>query len=135
VAEGSAIYDGPLRTSAVIACPNDARAIPLMHKRLFDVFLSLAVDYEITFVDDGSQDDTDSALTELTTKGDHVLAIEHSRNFGSQNAFVSGVSKAVRLGRTRFSTAAEIDTLLRRRSRKSTAQPLAWAPSFDGDER
>jgi len=91
VADGSA---APLRLSAVIACYRDAKAIPLMHKRLSDVFASLAVDYEIIFVNDGSPDETDSVLKELTAQDDHVLAIEHSRNFGSQNAFVSGMQLA-----------------------------------------
>jgi polyisoprenyl-phosphate glycosyltransferase len=80
-----------VRLSAVIACYRDAQAIPLMHKRLTDVFTSLAVDYEIIFVNDGSPDDTDAVLAGLTATDPHVLAIEHSRNFGSQNAFVSGM--------------------------------------------
>jgi glycosyltransferase involved in cell wall biosynthesis len=83
-----------LRLSAVIACYRDAPAIPQMHQRLCDVFSSLGVDYEIIFVNDGSPDDTDSVLEALTAKDDHVLAIEHSRNFGSQNAFVSGMQLA-----------------------------------------
>jgi polyisoprenyl-phosphate glycosyltransferase len=94
MAEVSAVHDGPLRLSAVIACYKDAQAIPLMHKRLSDVFASLAVEYEIIFVNDGSPDDTDSVLEELTSRDKHVLAIEHSRNFGSQNAFVSGMQLA-----------------------------------------
>ena len=83
-----------LRLSAVIICYKDAQAIPLMYKRLSDVFSSLAVEYEIIFVNDGSPDETDSVLEELTAKDNHVLAIEHSRNFGSQNAFVSGMQLA-----------------------------------------
>jgi len=89
-----AVHGGPLRLSAVVACYQDAQAIPSMHQRLCDVFSSLSVDYEIIFVNDGSPDDTDSVLRELTAKDDHVLAIEHSRNFGSQNAFVSGMQLA-----------------------------------------
>jgi polyisoprenyl-phosphate glycosyltransferase len=58
------------------------------------VFAALAVDYEIIFVNDGSPDDTASILQALTAKDDHVLAIEHSRNFGSQNAFSSGMELA-----------------------------------------
>jgi polyisoprenyl-phosphate glycosyltransferase len=80
--------------SAVIVGYNDAQAIPLMHRRLTDVFAALAVNYEIIFVNDGSPDDSDFVLKELTAKDDHVLAIEHSRNFGSQNAFVSGMQLA-----------------------------------------
>ena len=99
MAEGSvpfdgAAHEGPLRLSAVIACYKDAQAIPLLHERLTDVFASLAVDYEIIFVNDGSPDDTDVVLAELTAKDDHVLAVEHSRNFGSQNAFLSGLELA-----------------------------------------
>ena len=86
--------DRPLRLSAVIACYQDARAIPLMHRRLADVFAALAVDYEIIFVNDGSPDETDAVLQELAAKDNHVLAIEHSRNFGSQSAFVSGMQFA-----------------------------------------
>jgi polyisoprenyl-phosphate glycosyltransferase len=94
VAEVSSVHEGPPRLSAVIACYKDAQAIPLMHKRLSDVFSALSVDYEIIFVNDGSPDDTDSVLKELTEKDDHVLAIEHSRNFGAQNALVSGMQVA-----------------------------------------
>jgi polyisoprenyl-phosphate glycosyltransferase len=83
-----------VRLSAVIACYKDAQAIPQMHQRLTDVFASLAVDYEVIFVNDGSPDETDSVLKELTAKDHHVIAIEHSRNFGSQNAFVSGMQLA-----------------------------------------
>src|SRR3954471_1091862 len=80
--------------SAVIVCYKDAQAIPLMYDRLSAVFSALAVDYEIIFVNDGSPDDTGAILKALTAKDDRVLAIEHSRNFGSQNAFLSGMELA-----------------------------------------
>jgi polyisoprenyl-phosphate glycosyltransferase len=82
------------RLSAVIACYQDAQAIPLMYERLTAVFSALGVEHEIIFVNDGSPDDTQSVLKELTAKDDRVLVIEHSRNFGSQNAFVSGMELA-----------------------------------------
>jgi len=94
LADSAAVNDGPLRLSVVIACYKDALAIPLMHKRLTDVLSCLAVGYEIIFVNDGSPDDTDSVLKELTANDQHLLAIEHSRNFGAQNAFVSGMQLA-----------------------------------------
>jgi dolichol-phosphate mannosyltransferase len=92
--EPAVIKSGRLRLSAVIACYKDAQAIPPMHKRLTDTFTSLDVDYEIIFVNDGSPDDTDAVLAVLTAQDPHVLAIEHSRNFGSQNAFLSGMQLA-----------------------------------------
>lgn len=80
--------------SAVVACYKDAQAIPLMHQRLTAVFAGLGVSYEIIFVNDGSPDDADAVLQDLTARDQHVLAIEHSRNFGSQSAFVSGMQLA-----------------------------------------
>ena len=80
--------------SAVITCYKDEQAIPLMHERLTTVFTVLGVEYEIIFVNDGSPDDAASVLKALTLRDDHVFAIEHSRNFGSQNAFVSGMQIA-----------------------------------------
>jgi polyisoprenyl-phosphate glycosyltransferase len=80
--------------SAVVTCYRDEQAIPLMHAGLTQVFSSLGVAYEIIFVNDGSPDDAASVLQELTAKDQHVIAVEHSRNFGSQNAFVSGMQLA-----------------------------------------
>jgi glycosyltransferase involved in cell wall biosynthesis len=82
------------KLSAVIACYRDAQAIPIMHTRLTDVFLKIGVDYEIVFVNDGSPDDTAEVLAQLARRDSHVVAINHSRNFGSQSAFTSGMQIA-----------------------------------------
>jgi polyisoprenyl-phosphate glycosyltransferase len=81
--------------SAVVTCYKDEQAIPVMHGRLTEVLSSLGVEYEIIFVNDGSPDGADSVLKGLTEQDGHVLAIEHARNFGSQNAFVSGMQLAL----------------------------------------
>jgi dolichol-phosphate mannosyltransferase len=81
----------PPRISAIIACYKDAQAIPFMHKRLTDAFTQMNVDYEIIFVNDASPDNTDEVVKEITARDNHVVAIEHSRNFGSQSAFLSGM--------------------------------------------
>ncbi len=82
------------KISAIIACYMDAQAIPIMCERLSNVFTKLGLDYEIIFVNDGSPDDTHSVLVQLTQTNPKVLAIEHSRNFGSQSAFLSGMAIA-----------------------------------------
>lgn len=79
------------KLSAVIACYKDAQAIPYMHERLTRTFQKIAVDYEIIFVNDCSPDNTNEVLQKLVNEDDHVIAIEHSRNFGSQSAFLSGM--------------------------------------------
>ena len=79
------------KISAVIACYKDEKAIPIMYKRLKDIFNKLYIDHEIIFVNDGSPDNTTSVLENLCKKDKKVKAIIHSRNFSSQNAFTSGM--------------------------------------------
>ncbi len=79
------------KLTAVIACYKDAQAIPIMYQRLTDTFKKINVDYEIIFVNDASPDNTLEVLQPIIQQDDHVIAIEHSRNFGSQAAFLSGM--------------------------------------------
>ena len=79
------------RISAIIACYRDAPAIPIMHQRLEAVFHRIDVEYEIIFVNDCSPDNASEVLEALAASNPQVTVIEHSRNFGSQNAFTSGM--------------------------------------------
>lgn len=80
--------------SAVVACYRDEQAIPVMHQRLVAVFQKLGVDYEIIFVNDCSPDDSENVIREISSRDPHVIGITHSRNFGSQAAFRSGMELA-----------------------------------------
>lgn len=82
------------KISAIIACYRDAQAVPYMHRRLTAVFHKIGVDYEIIFVNDCSPDNTAEVLAELAACDRKVVVISHSRNFGSQNAFTSGMQIA-----------------------------------------
>ena len=82
---------GREKLSAVIACYRDAPAVPIMYKRLVDTFEKIGVDYEIIFVNDASPDDAKATLAELASRDSKVVVINHTRNFGSQNAFTSGM--------------------------------------------
>ena len=84
----------PRKLSAIIACYRDAPAVPLMHERLTATFRKIGVDYEIIFVNDNSPDNAREVLTALAARDPHVVVINHSRNFGSQSAFTSGMSLA-----------------------------------------
>jgi len=77
--------------SAVVACYKDSQAIPIMYRRLVQVFDNLHIDYEIIFVNDGSPDNTQEVIREISSQNHRVLGITHSRNFGSQSAFRSGL--------------------------------------------
>ncbi|MCU0666692.1 MAG: glycosyltransferase family 2 protein [Candidatus Omnitrophica bacterium] len=82
------------KISAIIACYKDEQAIPIMHKRLTDVFNKIGCGYEIIFINDGSPDNSEAVLKQLVNKDAHVVAVNHSRNFGSQMAFTSGMDIA-----------------------------------------
>jgi nucleoside-diphosphate-sugar epimerase/glycosyltransferase involved in cell wall biosynthesis len=82
--------------SAVIACYRDVQAIPIMHERLVAVFQRLGLDYEIIFVNDCSPDDSAEIIREISARDPHVIGINHSRNFGSQAAFRSGMELAIK---------------------------------------
>jgi dolichol-phosphate mannosyltransferase len=72
----------------------DGLAVPIMYERLVDVCAKLDVDYEIIFVNDRSPDNAREVLKDLAQKDKNVVVINHSRNFGSQNAFTSGMKVA-----------------------------------------
>jgi dolichol-phosphate mannosyltransferase len=82
------------KISAIIACYKDEQAIPVMYERLTATFRKIQVDYEIIFVNDGSPDNSEELLRGLVEKDEHVIAVNHSRNFSSQMAFTSGMDIA-----------------------------------------
>lgn len=84
--------------SAIIACYRDGEAIPVMHRRLTETFTRLGIDYEIIFVNDGSPDDSAEVIRRISASDHRVIGISHSRNFGSQMAFRSGMELATKQG-------------------------------------
>jgi dolichol-phosphate mannosyltransferase len=82
------------KISAVVACYRDNLSIPVLHERLTEAFRKTGYDYEIIFVNDGSPADDGRVIQSLCEKDTHVIGISHSRNFGSQAAFVSGMEVA-----------------------------------------
>ncbi len=80
--------------SAIVACYKDALAIPIMYERLKATFTRMNIDFEIIFVNDCSPDDSEEVIRSLSGNDRRVIGISHSRNFGSQAAFRSGMEIA-----------------------------------------
>jgi dolichol-phosphate mannosyltransferase len=80
--------------SAIVACYKDGQAIPIMYERLKKTFVELKIDHEIIFVNDNSPDNSEEVIRALSARDRHVVGISHSRNFGSQSAFRSGMEIA-----------------------------------------
>ena len=62
-----------------------------MYARLTETFRAIGVDYEIIFVNDASPDNAREVLAELAASDPRVVVVNHTRNFGSQSAFTSGL--------------------------------------------
>jgi dolichol-phosphate mannosyltransferase len=82
--------------SAIIACYKDGRAIPIMHQRLTAVFDKLNIAYEIIFINDNSPDHSEEVIRAISARDRNVIGLSHSRNFGSQSAFRSGMEIATK---------------------------------------
>ena len=80
--------------SAIIACYKDGQAICEMYERITKTMQKLGLDYEIIFVNDGSPDNSEEVIAAISERDSHVIGITHSRNFGSQAAFKSGLDMA-----------------------------------------
>ena len=90
------LLDQIYSVTAIIACYKDSQAIPVMAERLERMFTTLGIDYEIIFVNDGSPDDSEEVIRAISAINSRVLGVTHSRNFGSQAAFRSGMQLAAK---------------------------------------
>jgi dolichol-phosphate mannosyltransferase len=83
--------EAEVRLSAVVPCYREGQSVPVMYERLKAVFEGLGVDWEVIFVDSGSPDDTPLVLAELAERDRRVTVVRHTRAFGSQSAYSSGM--------------------------------------------
>jgi dolichol-phosphate mannosyltransferase len=80
--------------SVVIPAYNEEGCLDELHRRLKQVLLSIGLEYEILFVDDGSRDGTFEDLRRLRKADPCVRALRLSRNFGHQAALSAGLAHA-----------------------------------------
>lgn len=80
--------------SVVVPVYNERDSLKTLHMKLESVLQTLGRRYEIVFVDDGSTDDSITALRELASSDPRVIVIEFRRNFGKAAALSSGFKYA-----------------------------------------
>ncbi len=81
--------------SIVVPVYNEEEVIQASYERLKKVARSLApLDYELIFVDDGSQDRSFPKLINLAGSDPRVRIVKFSRNFGHQIAITAGIDIA-----------------------------------------
>ncbi|WP_313344551.1 glycosyltransferase family 2 protein [Lacrimispora sp.] len=77
--------------SVVVSCYNEELALDQFYKETASILKHLDWDYELIFVNDGSQDSTMEVLTRLSEGDEKVKVISFSRNFGHEAAMIAGL--------------------------------------------
>ena len=86
----------PNLISIIIPVYNEEKNIPLVYGEIKKVWESLKerYNYEIIFVDDGSEDESSRVIENLSAKDEKVKYIQFSRNFGKEVATSAGINNA-----------------------------------------
>lgn len=79
------------KISIVISVYNEEAALPEFYREAKKVFESLPWDYEMIFVNDGSQDASEAILFRLSETDSKVKVLSFSRNFGHEAAMIAGI--------------------------------------------
>jgi dolichol-phosphate mannosyltransferase len=79
------------KLSILIPVYNDQEVLDELNQRLMQVLPSLADQFEIVLVDDGSKDNSWVIIEELKKDNPNIVGIKLMRNFGQQNAIAAGL--------------------------------------------
>lgn len=80
--------------SLVVSVYNEEQALPMFYKTAKPILDRLDWDYELLFVNDGSQDGSRQIIEELAGQDDRVKMVCFSRNFGHEAAMIAGIDYA-----------------------------------------
>ncbi len=80
--------------SLVIPLYNEERIIDELVKRVISAVETFTTDYEVIFVDDGSNDQTLDRILGFRVNNRKIKALSLSRNFGHQAAYTAGLEYA-----------------------------------------
>lgn len=83
--------------SAIVPCFNEEENIADFYQEFLKVvptFKEQNVDYELVFVDDGSNDNTVGEIKKLAAADERVHMVSFSRNFGKEAGIYAGLKKA-----------------------------------------
>lgn len=81
-----------ISVSIVVPAYNEAGNLPFLHEEIKEVCHKNDYDYEIIFVDDGSDDDTEAVLSNLSP----LTVIRFRKNFGQTAALDAGIKHSTR---------------------------------------
>ncbi|WP_406457541.1 glycosyltransferase [Streptomyces sp. NBC_00876] len=79
------------QVSIVVPCYNEDQAVKAFHRALVDALEPTRQEFEVCYVDDGSDDLTRSQLIYLASVDERVRYTAFSRNFGKEAAMLAGL--------------------------------------------
>jgi glycosyltransferase involved in cell wall biosynthesis len=82
------------KLSIIIPCYNEETTIPIFYDEAVKICTSISDNFELIFIDDGSQDKTIIILNQLANQDNRVHYISFSRNFGKEAAILAGLQSA-----------------------------------------
>lgn len=83
------------KISVVPIAYKDEGNIKELYSRLTKVLKKITPKYEIIYVNDASPDKSQEILTRLAKKDKSLTVVLHSRNFGAQSAFTTGMKQSI----------------------------------------
>ena len=84
----------PKLLTIVVPALNESEVIEEFYDRLSMAMNAIQQNYEIVFINDGSQDDTFSIMKRLQDKHGKITIVDLSRNFGKEIATTAGIDTA-----------------------------------------
>lgn len=83
------------KISVIVPCYNEEEVLPMFHQEVTKELRKIEnIDYEIIFIDDGSNDRTIQLLKMISAKDKRCDYYSFSRNFGKEAAMLAGLEKS-----------------------------------------
>lgn len=83
------------KLSIIVPCYNEEESIPYFYKEINKISKKMDyLNFEVIFIDDGSNDKTINIIKKLNKKDKSVHYISFSRNFGKESAMYAGLIKS-----------------------------------------
>ncbi len=80
------------KVSIIVPIYNEEKNIPIFYEEILKIINKIRYDYELIFINDGSNDDSFKELKNISQKDVHIKIIDFSRNFGKEIAVTAGIN-------------------------------------------
>ena len=83
-----------MQLSIVIPLYNEQNSLKELNETIEKVVSAMGIEYEIIYIDDGSNDNSWNVIKDLAKKSDQIKGIKFLRNFGKSQALSAGFKSA-----------------------------------------